>query len=260
MSNTTLASEEHHDGQVVEIRIGPPPGNILTLSLVQELLGELDRRTSNASHHLKLIVIAGQGEHFSFGSSIHEHRIDTVGTLLPRFHQLIGRVLHCDVPTVAKTSGLCLGGGFELAIACSMIFCDDKTQFGLPEIKLGVIPPVASILLPQKTAEAVACQMILTGDTFEARTLYRWGVVNDVAEAGQTDARVDRFIREHILPKSATSLRFAVRATRAEVRRQYDANIKEVEKLYLEELMKTADASEGIDAFLEKRSPDWKDA
>ncbi len=248
-----------HDGQVVEIVLGPGPGNIVTARLIQEISTEIGILTDGSpdNRSRKLIVFTGEGEHFSYGASVEEHKAESVGEMLPQFHRLIGEILECDIPTLAKVSGLCLGGGFELALSCAMIFSAGDAKFGVPEIQLGVFPPVASVLLPHKMAESAASQMILTGAKVSAGELHRLGVVH--AATGSIDDSVEQFIQKQILPKSESSLRFACRAARAGIRRHYRENIAEVERLYLDQLMATADAREGIDAFLEKRSPKWTD-
>ena len=168
--------------------------------------------------------------------------------------------MSCGVPTLAKVSGACLGGGFELALACSMTFCDEGASLGVPEIQLGVFPPPASALLPFMCSDTFARQMILTGDKFSADQLYGHGLVNAVAKTGTLDDEVSSFVTKHFLPKSASSLRMANRAAQSGKSEYYKHHIGAIEKLYLDDLMATADAVEGIQSFLEKRPPKWKDA
>ena len=118
------------DGQVTKITLGPPPANIISAALMDELSSQLEK--SNNAKHTKLIVIEGEGKHFSFGASVEEHKSDQVGGMLPAFHDMIGRVIDSAVPTLATVGGMCLGGGFELAIACSMIFCEEGAGLGTP--------------------------------------------------------------------------------------------------------------------------------
>lgn len=257
MPHELIKVDEQYDGQVSSIVLGPPPGNILTAAVMAELSAQLE--VTSADGRKKLVVITGEGKHFCFGASVEEHTPEKVGEMLPAFHDMIGRVLNCDVPIVAKVSGVCLGGGFELALACSMIFCDERAAFGVPEIQLGVFPPPACALLPFKCSESAARRIILTGDKISADEAYRLGIVESVAEKGQLDETVSKFAEEHILPKSASSLRIANKAAMTMLSAIYSENIKKVEVLYLEKLMSTTDAVEGITAFLEKRAPQWKD-
>lgn len=256
MSRQCISVREHYDGQVVEVVLGPPPGNIVSMALVEELAAELRGLGEKAR---KLLVLSGEGKHFSFGASVEEHRAGQVAVMLPQFHGVVRTLLGCDVPTLAKVRGMCLGGGFELALACGMIISDKGAKLGLPEIKLGVFPPAAAVLLGCKVGDAFANEMILSGAAYPPETMWRHGLVNRIAAEKPLDTVVNEFIEEHILPKSASSLRLAFQAARAHLRQHYDDHIAAAETLYLKELMSTADAVEGIEAFLAKREPKWTD-
>jgi len=204
------------------------------------------------------IVLSGEGKHFSFGASVEEHKPDHVGDMLPAFHRFIGNVIACKVPTLAKVKGLCLGGSFEFALACSFIFADETAKFGVPEIQLGVLPPVACVLLPFFTTGQFSSLAILTGDQFTAQELYNRGLVNLVAEDANLDETVATFFEKHFQPKSASSIQITHKACRAPLDDHYNKFIGNMEDLYLEDLMATGDAKEGIIAFLEKRKPEYK--
>lgn len=257
MSYSLIKTAELYNGQVTEILLGPPPGNILSAQMMDEISAELEKAAGEP--HKKLLIFTGTGKHFSFGASVEEHTADKVGAMLPKFHKLVGALLECPVPALAKVRGVCLGGALELALACPLLFCEEGAALGVPEIQLGVFPPAASILLPHKIGFAVAAQMTLTGDKFAATELRRLGLVNEVAEAGKLDESVQAFVEKQILPKSAVALRLANRALQVGLAKHYRDHIQEVEHLYLDRLMSTADAVEGIQAFLEKRPPKWKD-
>jgi cyclohexa-1,5-dienecarbonyl-CoA hydratase len=216
----------------------------------------IDRENS----HKKLIVFGAEGGNFSFGASVEEHTADKIGGMLPYFHSFLGTIITSPIPTLAKVSGRCLGGGFELVLACTFILADETAKFGLPEIRLGVFPPPACVLLPLRAGDALSARMILTGDQFEAKALGENGLLTSLVAQDSLDAAVDDFFRKHLLPKSASSLRIAHRACRGVLADAYAGHIAEAEKIYVNELLKTADAEEGIRAFMEKRTPKWKDA
>ena len=256
MTDSQITTELQHEGQTATICLGPPPGNIVTVALMDELSNALSQIDGS---RLKLIVVTGQGDHFSYGASVEEHQADLVREMLPRFHALVRQMLDLSYPTLAKVRGKCLGGGFEVALSCSMIAAAEAAEFATPEIKLGVLPPAASVLLPCKVGDSVVCETVLTGEAVSARRLHELGVVNIVAGDTELDDAVDAFVRDNILPKSAAAIQTACRVARIGIRDYFSRHIDAVEKLYLEQLMSTHDANEGIAAFLEKRTPQWKD-
>lgn len=248
---------DSHDGRVRELMLGGSRGNLLTQQLVEEFREAL--RSAAKDKKLKLIVITGEKDHFSYGADVGEHLPARIAEVLPLFHKLIGELLACDVPTLARVSGYCLGGGLELALACSMLWCDKTSKLGLPEISLGVFPPVGAVLLPARVSRAVAADLILTGRVITGIEAHALGIANNVAPRSLLGVRLRDFIVTYMLPKSASSLRHANAALLSELRASYAKEMPAVEKLYLEKLMRTHDATEGARAFLEKRVPDWQD-
>jgi cyclohexa-1,5-dienecarbonyl-CoA hydratase len=208
---------------------------------------------------VKLVTIEGAGSDFSFGASIPEHSPDRIATVLPEMHALLEDLLDLPATTAAIVRGRCLGGGFELALACDLIFAADDATFGLPEINLGVFPPAASVLLPLRVGPARAVQAILTGRSQPASECRASGLFAGLAPADSLDAAVGAWFDENLRPKSAAALRHAVIAARGAMRAQVRALLPDAERLYLEELMRTHDAVEGIEAFLQKRAPRWQD-
>lgn len=256
MGYELITVTETHDGHVTEVVLGPPPANILSGKMMAEISSLLAEEAKKPDK--KLIVFSGTGKHFSFGASVEEHKPGEVDKMLPGFHRFIGDVLNSPVPTMAKVSGVCLGGAFEFVLACTFVFADGSARFGVPEIQLGVLPPVAAVLLPCLTSAQFAAQMILTGDTFTADDLHRRSLVTHVATEESLDEAISIFFDKQLLGKSASSLRIAHTAVRTVTARQYKKFIGDMEKLYLKDLMATEDAVEGITSFLEKRKPVWK--
>ncbi len=232
-------------------------GNIITADIVAALRAGLEAAAQNP--HLKLITIEGEGKDFSFGASVPEHAPDRIGRVLPEMHALIDEMLEMPAVTAAVVRGRCLGGGFELALACDLIFAADDAVFGLPEIALGVFPPAASALLPARVGTARATRAILTGESRPASAWRDAGLVELVAPDATLDAEVERWFAQHLAPRSAAALRHAAAAARAGLLAHVRATLPDLERLYLQELMSTHDAAEGIAAFLEKRQPVWTD-
>jgi cyclohexa-1,5-dienecarbonyl-CoA hydratase len=256
MGYKLITVTETYDGQVTEVALGPPPANILAADMMQEISALLKEEAKKPGK--KLIVFSGEGKHFSFGASVEEHKPGRVDEMLPAFHRFIGDVLNSPVPTMAKVSGVCLGGAFEFVLACTFVFADGSARFGVPEIQLGVFPPVAAVLLPCLTTAQFAAQAILTGDSFSAEDLYCRSLITHVAKEEGLDEAISIFFGKQLQPKSASSLRIAHQAARTVTAQQYKKFIGDLEKLYLKDLMATEDAVEGIASFLEKRKPEWK--
>ncbi|MCJ7626896.1 MAG: enoyl-CoA hydratase-related protein, partial [Longimicrobiales bacterium] len=162
------------------------------------------------------------------------------------------------VVTLAAVRGQCLGGAMELAIFCNRIFASPDANFGQPEIVLGVLAPVASVMLSERVGRGRAEDLLITGRSLPAEEALSIGLVDEIADDPESAAL--KYAREHLLPKSASSLRFAVRAARAGFEKRVRVELAEVERLFLEELIDTADAQEGLTAFLEKRAPEWKNS
>jgi cyclohexa-1,5-dienecarbonyl-CoA hydratase len=174
-------------------------------------------------------------------------------------HRLVEDLLEAPAVTGAVVRGRCLGGGFELALACDFIFAADDAVFGLPEVTLGVFPPAAAALLPLRVGAARATRAIVTGELCGAGAWKDAGLLELTAGADRLDAEVDRWFDLHLSGKSASALRHAAGAVRFTLLSQVRTALPELERLYLQDLMRTQDAVEGIAAFLEKRPPQWTD-
>jgi cyclohexa-1,5-dienecarbonyl-CoA hydratase len=207
----------------------------------------------------KLIALEGRGPDFSFGASIPEHAPGEIERVLPDMHKLVFDLLDAPAPTAAIVRGQCLGGGFELALACDFIFAAEDAVLGLPEVKLGVFPPAGAALLPARVGAARAARAVLTGETRPAAEWHAAGLVALVAPAARLANEIERWFNTHLKPRSAAALRHAALAARFALREQVARTLPALEQLYLSRLMRTADAAEGVAAFMEKRAPRWRD-
>ncbi len=241
-------------GALLRLVLDAPKGNILDLRMIESLAGALRRLPEFPE--ARLVVLEGQGSHFSFGASVSEHRKETAPALLRAFHGLARLLLGLPRPTAAAVRGQCLGAGMELAACCDLVFASPDARFGQPEVRLGVVAPVASVLLPRLLPPRLAADLLLAGRTLTAGEARDAGFVNEVAE--DPGASAVAYVRERLLPLSASSLALAARAARGGLLAEVAGRLPGVEALYLEDLMATADANEGIAAFLEKRPPRWR--
>lgn len=250
----TLHLERLEGGAYWDVELSGSQGNVLDSALIDALVAVFEEAAS--SRELKAICLRGPGKDFSFGASVKEHSPQEVGDMLPRFHRLFRAMDASAVVSLAAVRGQCLGGGLELASFCHRVFAAPDARLGQPEIVLGVFAPVASLILPERIGRANAEDLCLTGRVVGASEAAEMGLVDVVTEEPEKAALA--YAREHLLPRSASSLRHAVRALRLPLSRRLEGELARLETLYLEDLMGTEDAAEGIQAFLEKRAPVWR--
>jgi cyclohexa-1,5-dienecarbonyl-CoA hydratase len=257
MEYRLIKCEQLFDEAISKIILNSPKANVLEAAMLTEISAALDELAQRKD--LKLLVFEGEGKHFSFGASVQEHTKDKAAMMLKGFHAVFLQMVKMAVPTMAIVRGQCLGGGMELALFCNFIVADRSAMFGQPEIVLGVFPPPASVMLPRKVGQSYADDLALTGRSIDAVEAHRIGLVNLLAREGQDAWELAAgWISNHILPKSAECLRIANRAVRNDFFRLILEDLPRMEGLYLKDLMETSDANEGINAFLEKRKPAWK--
>lgn len=245
------------DGAWWRVTFGGTQGNILdaaTMAALTETFQDAQRHP-----HLKAIVLEGAGPHFSFGASVQEHLPDRVEAMLGQFRDLVIAVLESSTVVLAAVRGQCLGGGLELATLAHRIFAHTGAALGQPEITLGVFAPAASVLLPLRMRRAHAEDLCLTGRIVMAEEAAKMGLVDAVVAHDPADAALE-WATQHLGGKSARSLRLAVQAVRSELISRVSTQLPIVERLYLQELMTSADALEGLRAFLDKRPARWTDA
>src|ERR1700687_2809884 len=240
---------------VARITLNRPPLNILDIPMIGELHEALARVQSASD--ATVLVVAHLGKAFSAGVSIQDHAPDKVGEMLKKFHGMIGLLYSLDIPTVALVDGMALGGGCELAVVCDMVLASDRAVFGQPEIKVGVFPPVAAALFPLLVGRNRALELLLSGESIDAPEAQRIGLINKVLPAASFGEKTGEFIRQ-LTSLSGSTLRLTKRAVNRGLEQSLLAGIAAAERLYLGELMPTEDAREGLNAFLEKRKPVWK--
>ncbi|MEM7165227.1 MAG: enoyl-CoA hydratase/isomerase family protein [Planctomycetota bacterium] len=238
------------------VTLDAAPGNIIDLEMIRSLTEMADRAHDTPT--LKAIVFSGAGAHFSYGVSIQEHEPGPVAELLPAFHDLFRSLFRARVFTIAAVTGHCLGGGLELASFCNRIVAAPGAQFGQPEIRLGVFAPAGSVFLPWRLLPSKAEELCITGRIVSAWEAFEIGLVDEIAAAPGAASLC--FARKYLSKLSAVSLRHAQAATRLTLRRRFEQVIGELERAYLDDLMATDDAQEGVRAFLEKREPRWRDS
>jgi cyclohexa-1,5-dienecarbonyl-CoA hydratase len=244
------------DGVVARISLARPPLNVLDRALNRALAEAIEDLASDPDL-VAIVLDGGASRGFSAGVEVAEHVPDSVEGMLEDFHRVVRTLLRIECVTVAAIHGFALGGGLELALACDLVVCEADAQLGFPEIALGCYPPVAAALLPARVGWAVACELALTGEPVTAERAHSLGLVNRLCAPGARRAGTDRLLAP-ILQKSPAVLREAKRALREGAEHEPAHALRRIEGRYLGDLMRLADASEGIRAFGEKRPPRWR--
>ena len=242
-------------GSVGRVRLTNPPLNILEISMMREMSAALEELEARAD--VSVIVFQGDERAFSAGVDIKAHVPELVGEMLTSFHSVIRAVVASRKVTIAVVRGACFGGGAELALVCDMVYTARDASWGFPEIKLGCYPPVAVVGLPALVGQKRAAELILTGRQISGDEAVAIGIANRSARAEELDSTVQATLDE-LGGLSAVALAHAKKALYCWDAIHFDKGLARAEKIYLEELVSTADAREGIMAFLEKRPAQWE--
>ncbi len=245
------------DDRVARITLARPPLNILNVDMMREIGASLDSLVSQRELVAIVFDASPESRAFSAGVAVEEHASETIYQMLDSFHSIFRTLEQLAKPAIAVVDGAALGGGCELVAGCDIVIASERARFGQPEIKLGVFPPVACVLLPSIIGDKRARELILTGELIDAGEALRLGLVNHVAQSELMQQRLQEVLNK-LRDASGVSLEAARRALDLGRGRSVAEMLSEVEDMYLNELMKTEDAMEGIQAFMEKRKPVWR--
>ena len=240
---------------VARIVLNNPPLNVIDIRMMDELaeaLTEIEARIE-----ISVLIIRGSQRAFSGGVDVAAHTPDKVEQMLTKFHGVIRTLVASKKVTIAAVHGHCLGGGAELAMVCDLAYTSELASWGFPEIKLGCYPPVAVAALAALIGQKHAADLILTGRTITGREAASINLANAVVPEIDLDHTVQEAVH-HLSQLSPAALAITKKAIYAWDSIHFDKGLARAEKIYLDELIKTEDAAEGIDAFLEKRPPVWK--
>ncbi len=245
------------EDRAARITLARPPLNVLNIAMMQEIGQALDDLVSERELVAIVFDAATDARTFSAGVAVEEHVEETIYQMLETFHAIFRSLAQLAKPSIAVVDGAALGGGCELVAGCDIVIASDRARFGQPEIKLGVFPPVACVLLPLIIGDKRARELILTGDLIDASEAARLGLVNYVVPGDRLEQKTQEILSK-LREFSGASLEATRRALDLGRGRSLDSVLAEVEDMYLHELMKTEDANEGINAFIEKRKPVWR--
>jgi cyclohexa-1,5-dienecarbonyl-CoA hydratase len=245
------------EDRIGRISFARPPLNVFNTAMMREITDCLNHCMRKRDMVAIVFDAAHETRAFSAGVAVEEHVEESVYQMLESFHMIFRTLEQMAKPTVAVVDGAALGGGSELVAACDIVISSEGARFGQPEIKLGVFPPVATVLLPRVIGEKRARELILTGDLIGASEALQLGLVNYVVPAVELEQKTQEVLAK-LRELSAPALEMARRAIDIARGRSFEDALVEVENLYLNELMRTEDAHEGVRAFMEKRKPDWR--
>ena len=243
--------------RVARITLARPPLNVISIAMAKEITDAINR--AGVIPDICAIVFAAPAgaRTFSAGVAIEEHRPETVYQMLEAFHDIFRTLNVASKPVLALVGGAALGGGCELAAFADIVIATPMARFGQPEIKLGVFPPLAAVVLPRVVGDKKAREMILTGELLTAEEAHAAGLVNYVVADSELEAKGEEMLNA-LRQLSAPALAMTRRAIVDGAWRGFNEALKRAEGIYLNQLMQLKDAGEGIEAFLAKRPPRWK--
>lgn len=238
------------------LTLNKPPYNVLDIAMMMEINTALDHLLADPS--VRVLLVTGAGDKaFSAGVDVADHTPDKVERMIEVFHGIFRRLELVQVPVIAAVNGVALGGGCELALACDMIIAASHVKFGQPEIKLGVFPPIAAILLPRMLPIGKAYELLLGGANIDSAEGYRLGLLNKVIPKDEFAVETAAYVKQ-FLGLSRVALVHTKKAVRVAAGKPFDDALHAAETIYLKQLMPTADANEGLNSFMQKRPPVWK--
>jgi cyclohexa-1,5-dienecarbonyl-CoA hydratase len=254
-----LRAWRERDGRLLRVRLSRPKANIVDAEMIAALDAAFAAAARPAADApaLRGVLLDAEGPHFSFGASVEEHLPASFRAMLSSLHGLVLRMLDHPVPILVAIRGQCLGGGLELAMAGHVLFATPDAKLGQPEIVLGVFPPAASALLPERVSRAAAEDLLLSGRSIDGAEAARIGLVT--AAVADPEAAALAWFDGHAAKHSAVALRLAALAARRDLVARVRAKLTALEELYASELMSSRDAVEGLTAFIEKRPVRWED-
>jgi cyclohexa-1,5-dienecarbonyl-CoA hydratase len=252
----TIRVESRGDS-VARLVLARPPLNVLNIAMLKELCDAVDELAVRPA--LRALVIAAEGRAFSAGVDVEDHVGEKVGPMIAAFHGLFRRLADFEPVLVAEVNAHALGGGCELAAFCDLVLASEEATFGQPEIQLGLFPPVTAAAFPYFVHGKKTLELMLMGERVDAREAQRIGLVNQIWPAEGFAGEAASFV-ERLASRSGVALKLAKKAYYAGVDVEFREALDRAERIYLRELMASHDALEGIEAFREKRDPQWTDA
>lgn len=255
MTETYQNIRFNRSDNIAEIVLANPPLNIMTQAMMEEINAVLEGLITDEQLHL--LIFKAEGKHFSAGADVAEHTKEKCPEMIPEFMKLFYQLGRITCPIIAVVQGSALGGGCELVTYCDMVIASEKAKFGQPEIAVGVFPPVAVAIFPHLVGRNKALELLLSGNIIHATEAERIGLINKVFPEDQFQENVDEFMST-LTDKSSIVLKITKKVIDWGLYKPVHQALENAEQTYLQQLMETEDANEGLQAFLEKRTAMWK--
>lgn len=243
------------ENKVAWLTLNRQPVNVLNIEMMSEIVDALETLIANEEPHA--LVINSDAKVFSAGVAIEDHVGDKTEPMIHVFHKMFHLMAKIPCPTVAVIEGAAIGGGCEIASFCDISIATEKAKFGQPEINLGLFPPVSVAIFPWLMGFNKTMELLLTGKTITAKEAKEYGLINQVVSEDVLANYLEELL-DSFRSKSRVALSYTRMAIREAMANTFAQTIGKVEQIYLNDLMKTNDAQEGLDSFLEKREPVWK--
>jgi cyclohexa-1,5-dienecarbonyl-CoA hydratase len=243
------------DEHVAKITLNRPPLNVMNIGMMKEINIAIEALKHDIK--LKVLIFGGEGKAFCAGVDVADHTREKAEEMIHVFHKIFFNLTRIKAPTIALVNGAALGGGCELATFCDIVLASEKSKFGQPEIKVGVLAPIAAVIFPWYMNMRKTMELLLTGETFSAKKAKEYGLVNAVFPDEKFEEETKEFI-DKITDNSSVVLQLTKMAVDEAFGENYHTGVAQVENIYLNKLMNTHDANEGLKAFLQKRKPIWK--
>jgi cyclohexa-1,5-dienecarbonyl-CoA hydratase len=241
---------------ITRLTLNRPPANVLSVEVMDDVNVALE--SLEYQRDVKLMVLAATGKYFSAGFEVGDHLGDRAYLMLEGFRRIFENLTKLDKPTLAVVSGPALGAGSILAASCDIVLAGASARFGHPEIKGGVFNTVAAALLPRLVGRRRAYEVLYSGLALTAADAERIGLISRAVPDEKLEAEAAALI-QRFQEASAPVLQLTKRAIAGAMDMPFADGIRHTEDVYLNQLMATEDAEEGLKAILAKRKPVWKD-
>jgi len=245
----------HVDGAVARLSLNRPEHNLLNEQMLRELASALEMASEDRA--VKLIVLEAAGKVFCAGVDIGEYTGERAFSMLDAFQSACIAMVEATQPVLVVVDGAALGGGAELVAYGDLVLATPRARFAVPEITIGMFPPLASTMLPHIVGPKRALELILTGEAISAERARDLGLVNRLVPEAQLQAAVGELAGK-ITAQSGAVLGMAKKAVVGGMGLSMREAMRNSMNIFLNELYRLEDSREGLRALLEKRKPQWK--